>query len=81
MLTGSMSAFEAGSGLSTTWLNHFIIVLAGTVVLIVASGLIVMLKHRLDIADGENRIWVIFYVLMLVFSVTLFLGFFHSCWR
>ena len=79
--TGNLDAFEAGSGMSANWFNHWLLGLSGTLIVIAAAAIVAMLVHRLGVVDDMHRHIVVIYMIFVVLVVMLVLGFLNSFWR
>ena len=75
-----MSDFDAASGLSSVWVNHMILAVVGTVVVIAAGILITFLVHKIDAGEANSQITVFIMLCFVVMIVFLFLGFLNNFW-
>ena len=76
----SMSGFNQGAGFTATWVNHWVVALVGTLVLIAGAAIITMLIHKFGDGDKATPVWVLVYFLFVVLVVFIFLGFLNNFW-
>lgn len=76
----NMEAFNKASGISAMWLDHWIVSIIGTLVVLSAAAIVGMLIHRLDVNDNISNVHLISYVLFVIMIVFIFLGFLNNFW-
>ena len=77
----SMDGFNQASGFTATWVDHWVVIVVGTLVLIAGTVIITMLTHKIGDGDKTTLVWVLSYFLFVVLVVFLLLGFLNNFWR